>query len=188
MGDCTLLSQHRRSVESPPRSAWLRVLPAPSARFRPRNGARMALARPRGTQLRDAPRPVEDRCAERRVERESLRLGPHLQLLPDRRRKSDRAQVDPISVPFLGRPLRTWTIPSAATRAAYGLRRTLAVPKSTSGMSRKEALDGSLCLRAFFISSPLVRGGSARADDSDRRVVELGVDHQQGPLPLRHPQ
>jgi hypothetical protein len=43
VGDCTLLSQHRRSVDSRPRSARLRLLPAPSARFRPRNGARMAL-------------------------------------------------------------------------------------------------------------------------------------------------
>jgi hypothetical protein len=94
----------------------------------------------------------------------------------------DLGTVGPVSVPFLGRPLRTWTIPSVATRAAYGLRRTLAVPKSTSGISRKEALDGSLGLLAFFISSPLVRGGAARADDPDRRVVELGVDHTQSLL------
>jgi hypothetical protein len=40
----------------------------------------------------------------------------------------DLGTVGPVSVPILGRPLRTWTIPSAATRAAYGLRRTLAVP------------------------------------------------------------
>jgi hypothetical protein len=48
VGDCTLLSQHRRLVDSPPRSARLRLLPARSARFRPRNGARMALTSRRG--------------------------------------------------------------------------------------------------------------------------------------------
>jgi hypothetical protein len=33
-----------------------------------------------------------------------------------------------------------------------------------------------------------MRGGTARADDPARRVVGLGADHQQGPLPVRHPQ
>ena len=99
----------------------------------------------------------------------------------------DLGTVRPVSVPFLGRPRRTWTMPSAATRARYGFGRTLAVPKSTSGISRKEAFDGSLALRTFFISSSLLRGGKARADDPDRRLVDVRVDDQHETLPPRHP-
>jgi hypothetical protein len=32
-----------------------------------------------------------------------------------------------------------------------------------------------------------VRRGTSRADDPDRRVIELDVNHEQEPLPVRHP-
>jgi len=63
----------------------------------------------------------------------------------------DLGMVAPASVPFLGLRRRTWTIPSAATRAAYGLRPTVAA-ESNPGISRREALEGSLGVRAFFMS------------------------------------
>src|SRR6266540_552658 len=91
----------------------------------------------------------------------------------------DRGIVGPVSSPFRGRPRPKWMPPSAAMRAAYGLRRTVAERKSTSGISRSEVLDGSLCLRAFLIVFPLVRSGSPRTDDLDRVLVDLCVHGDQ---------
>ena len=42
-----------------------------------------------------------------------------------------------------GTAISIWSIPSAATCCAYGLRRTFAVSKFTSAISRNDARDGS---------------------------------------------
>ena len=58
-------------------------------------------------------------------------------------KRTDRGTVGPVSVPFLGRPRPTWTMPSSVTRVAYGFLRTRARSKSTSGISRRDAFDGA---------------------------------------------
>jgi hypothetical protein len=73
-------------VPVPPGSGFFRRPPPASSQ----EMAREWRWRTRAEQLRGAPRPVEDCCEERRLERESLRLGAHLQLLPRRRRTPDR--------------------------------------------------------------------------------------------------
>src|ERR1700737_78223 len=72
-------------------------------------------------------------------------------------------------------------IPSRAIRSAYGLRRTFALPKFTSGISRSEARDGSRCFLplTFFIALPLMRCGAPCADDAGRILGFLDEDHEQ---------
>src|SRR5512142_1084655 len=98
----------------------------------------------------------------------------------------DFGMVGPVSSPFRGRPRPTWTIPSAAIRSAYGLGRTLADAKSTSGISRRDARLGSRCLRAFFIVPSLMRRRAACADDPDLVLIDVRVDRQKNSLPLGH--
>ena len=83
------------------------------------------------------------------------RVSRCLQTLAGRR--TERGTVGPVSVPFLGLPRPTWMeIPSAAIRRAYGLRRTLAWSKFTSGISRNDARDGhrSQSLRPTTLRNP----------------------------------
>src|SRR5713101_1111811 len=58
--------------------------------------------------------------------------------------RTERGMVGPVSVPFLGLPRPAlMAIPSRAIRRVYGLRRTLALSKFTSGIWRSEARDDS---------------------------------------------
>src|SRR5713226_8861974 len=85
-------------------------------------------------------------------------------------KRTERGMVGPVSVPFLGLPLRGWMeIPSAAMRSAYGLRRILAFSEFTSGISRSDARDGSRSFLpiAFFIALTLMGRSTSRADDAD---------------------
>jgi len=82
-------------------------------------------------------------------------------------KRTERRTVGPVSVPFLGLPRPTWMeIPSAAIRRAYGLRRTLAWSKFTSGISRNDARDGhrSQSLRPTNPSQSLQGGQQDLAD------------------------
>ena len=90
-------------------------------------------------------------------------------------KRIERGTVGPVSVPFRGRPGAMWKRPSAAMRAAYGLRRSLTFVKSNSGISRSDAADGSAILRAFFIASPLVPGGQTSADEAHSVPIDLDV-------------
>src|SRR5713226_5957330 len=108
------------------------------------------------------------------------RLSRCLQTLAGKR--TERGRVGPDSVPFLGLPLPTWMeIPSAAMRSAYGLRRTLALSKFTSGISRSDARDGSRGFLpvAFFIAFPLLGCSASRADDAERVLGLLDEDNEQ---------
>src|SRR5206468_1212106 len=100
-------------------------------------------------------------------------------------KRADRGRVPPTSSSFLGRPRPIWTTrPSLATRAAYGLRRILDLEKSTSGISRSDAADGSRWLHvfAFFISPPFMPGRAPRADDADFLRMPLDEDGHQDAL------
>src|SRR5438874_962439 len=99
-------------------------------------------------------------------------------------KRTERGTVGPVSVPFLGLPRPTWIdIPSAAIRRAYGLRRTLALSKVTSGILRRDARDGprSFLPVAFFIALPLAGRDASRADDAYRFVGLLDEDSEQDP-------
>src|SRR5439155_14221989 len=78
-------------------------------------------------------------------------------------------------------------IPSAASRRAYGLGRTLALSKFTSGISRSDARDGprSFLPVAFFIPFPLMGRSTSRADDAERVRGFLQEDNQQNTSLLR---
>jgi hypothetical protein len=103
-------------------------------------------------------------------------------------KRIERGTVGPVSVPLRGRPGATWNRPSAAMRAAYGLGRSLTLVKSNSGISRSDAAEGSLILRAFFIASPLVSGRPPSADEPDRVLVDLHVNHEQQAAAVRLPE
>src|SRR3989442_424627 len=97
-------------------------------------------------------------------------------------KRTERGTVGPVSVPFLGLPRPTWMeIPSFAIRSAYGLRRTLALSKSTSGISRSDARVGSrdFLLDAFFIAFPLMGCSAPRADNADHVLGLLDEDNEQ---------
>ena len=71
-------------------------------------------------------------------------------------KRTERGTVGPVSLPFRGLPRPAWMeIPPAAMRSAYGLRRTLALSRFTSGISRSDARDGSRGFLpvAFFIGA-----------------------------------
>ena len=108
------------------------------------------------------------------------RLSKCLQTLAGKR--TDRGTVGPVSVPFLGLPRPAWMeIPSFAIRSAYGLRRTLALSKSTSGISRSDARVGSRAFLpvAFFMAFPLMGCSASRADDADQVLGLLDEDNEQ---------
>src|SRR5438132_10927007 len=97
-------------------------------------------------------------------------------------KRTERGTVGPVSVPFLGLPRPTWMeIPSAAIRRAYGLRRTLALSRFTSGISRSDARDGprSFLPVAFFIALPLAGRSASRADAADCVLGLLEEDNEQ---------
>lgn len=76
--------------------------------------------------LRCAPRPLQDRRAERPVERSPWDFAfasSSSQSFAGKR--TDRGTVGPVSFPLAGRPRPTW-IPSTAMRAACGFRRARA--------------------------------------------------------------
>src|SRR5437588_11550408 len=73
-------------------------------------------------------------------------------------------------------------------RAAYGLRRSLTLVKSNSGISRSDAADGSTILRAFFIASPLVPGSQTSADEPHCVLTDLDVHDKQQAAALRLPE
>ena len=85
--------------------------------------------------------------------------------------------MPPTSSSFLGRPRPICTTrPSLATRAAYGLRRILDLEKSTSGISRSDAADGSRWLRVFVFFKHGRSGhlhGSSKLDVATEGVGEL---------------
>src|SRR6266849_2678330 len=86
-------------------------------------------------------------------------------------KRTERGTVGPVSVPFFGLPRPAWMkIPSFAIRSAYGLRRTLALSKSTSGISPSDTRVGSRGFLpvAFFTAFPLMGCSASRAYDAER--------------------
>ena len=97
-------------------------------------------------------------------------------------KRTERGTVGPVSVPFFGLPRPAWMeIPSFAIRSAYGLRRTFALSKSTSGISWSETRVGSRGFLpvAFFIAFPLMGCSASRADDAERVLGLLDEDNEQ---------